>query len=63
MNVGLDNGVLMRHLVDNVTGVMTDGRQQFLGTRGIKLMKIKQSGEDALIALSNKPWLCYSYMS
>lgn len=41
LNVGLENGVLMRQLVDNVTGVMSDSRQQFLGTRGIKLTKIK----------------------
>ena len=33
-----------------------------MGTRGIRLTKIKQNGEDAMIALSNKPWLCYSYM-
>lgn len=52
----------MRQLVDNVTGVMTDSRQQFLGTRGIKLTKIKINGEDAVIALSNKPWLCYNHM-
>ena len=26
LNVGLENGVLMRQLVDNVTGVMTDSR-------------------------------------
>ena len=25
-------------------------------------MKVRQSGEDAMIALSNKPWLCYNYM-
>lgn len=62
LNVGLENGVLMRQLVDNVTGVMSDSRQQFLGTRGIKLTKIKQNGEDAMVALSNKPWLCYNYM-
>ena len=35
---------------------------QLLGTRGIKLAKIKQQGEDAMIALSNIPWICYNYM-
>lgn len=54
--------MLLRSLVDNVTGVLTDSRQQLLGTRGIKLRKIKQRGEDAMIALSNKPWLCYNHM-
>ena len=54
--------MLMRQLVDNVTGVMTDSRQQFLGTRGIKLTKIKVQGEDAVVAMSNKLWLCYNYL-
>ena len=62
LHVGLENGVLLRSLVDNVTGVLTDSRQQFLGTREIKLTKIKQDGEDAMVALSNKPWFCYNYM-
>ena len=62
LHVGLENGVLVRLLVDNVTGALTDSRQQFLGTRAIKLTKITINGTDAMIALSNKPWLCYSYM-
>lgn len=52
----------MRALVDNVTGGLSDTRHQFLGPREIKLTKIKQDGEDAMVALSNKPWLCYNYM-
>ena len=62
LHVGLENGVLVRLLVDNVTGALTDSRQQFLGTRAIKLTKITLEGKDAMIALSNKPWLCYTYM-
>jgi len=62
MHVGLENGVLLRSLVDNVTGALTDSRQQFLGTQAIRLIRVKQDGQDAMIALSNKPWLCYNYM-
>lgn len=62
LHVGLENGVLLRYLVDNVTGALTDSRQQFLGTKAIKLTKMKQDGQDAIVALSNKPWLCYKYM-
>jgi len=41
LHVGLDNGVLLRTVVDNVTGVLSDTRSRFLGTSGIKQAKIK----------------------
>lgn len=44
LHVGLENGVLVRLLVDNVTGSLTDSRQQFLGTQSIKLTKITIKG-------------------
>jgi hypothetical protein len=31
LHVGLDNGILVRSLVDNITGGISDSRQQFLG--------------------------------
>jgi splicing factor 3B subunit 3 len=62
LNVGLDNGVLLRTVVDNVTGALSDSRSKFLGTNAIKLSKIKVNGQDAVVALSNKPWLCYVHM-
>ena len=62
LHVGLENGVLVRSQVDNVTGDFSDRKMQLLGTRSIKLSKIKQHGEDAMIALSNIPWICYNYM-
>ncbi|CDW71789.1 splicing factor 3b subunit 3 [Stylonychia lemnae] len=63
LHVGLVNGVLLRTLVDNVTGVLSDSRTRFLGTNSIQLAKVKQANNNALIALCNKPWLCYSHMS
>ena len=32
MHVGLENGVLIRTVVDNVTGVLSDSRSRFLGS-------------------------------
>lgn len=58
--MGLVNGVLLRTVVDNITGVLSDSRTRFLGTNSIQLAKIRQSGGNALVALCNKPWLCYS---
>jgi splicing factor 3B subunit 3 len=40
LHVGLVNGVLVRSLVDNITGSFSDTRQELLGTRAIKLTKI-----------------------
>ena len=62
LHVGLENGVLLRYLVDNVTGALSDSRQQFLGTKAIKLSKVVQKGQESIVALSNRPWLCYKYM-
>lgn len=50
-------------MVDNITGVLSDSRTRFLGTNAIQMAKVKQSGGNALVALSNKPWLCYTNMS
>jgi splicing factor 3B subunit 3 len=60
--VGLENGVLLRSLVDNITGQITDSRQQLLGARAVKLTLIKQKNAQAVVALSNKSHLCYSHL-
>ncbi len=57
------NGVLLRTVVDNVTGVLSDSRTRFLGTNSITMAKVKQNGNNAVVALSNKPWLAYSLMN
>lgn len=61
--MGLENGVLLRTLVDNVTGVLSDSRTRFLGTNAVTMAKVRQSGCNALVALCNKPWLCYQSMN
>ncbi len=63
LHAGLVNGVLLRTLVDNITGVLSDSRTRFLGTNAIQMAKVKQSGGNALVALSNKPWLVYTNMN
>lgn len=52
LNIGLNNGVLLRSVLDNVNGVLTDTRTRFLGTKGVKLLKIKVKGTNAILALS-----------
>ena len=62
LHVGLENGVLVRSLVDNITGSISDTRQEFLGARSIKLTKISIQKRDAIIAISSKTHLCFNHM-
>ena len=63
LNMGLSNGVLLRTTIDNVTGVLTDTRQRFLGAKAVKLYTVSIAGSPAVLALSAKPWLSYSFQS
>lgn len=63
LNVGLGNGVMLRTVVDSITGQLSDTRARYLGSRGVRLHKVKVQGTPALAALSSRPWLCYNYMS
>jgi len=63
LHIGLDNGVLLRTIIDNVTGGLSDSRSKFLGLDKIRLQKIVLQGESAVLALSSKPYVCYSFMN
>ena len=59
LNVGLTNGVLIRADVDPVTGSIGDARARFLGARPPRLYPTSARGEEAVLALSSRPWLGY----
>ena len=59
--VGLSNGILLKTVIDHITGSLTDTRSRFLGSKPVKLFMITINKKDALLALSSKPWLSYSY--
>eukprot|EP00771_Trimastix_marina_P003755 gnl/Trimastix_PCT/513.p1 GENE.gnl/Trimastix_PCT/513~~gnl/Trimastix_PCT/513.p1 ORF type:complete len:1198 (+),score=474.09 gnl/Trimastix_PCT/513:94-3687(+) len=61
LNIGLQNGVLLRTVLDPPTGKLRDTRQRFLGTRPVRLFKISVQGQRAMLALSSRAWLCYMY--
>ncbi|KAJ3129733.1 Splicing factor 3B subunit 3 [Physocladia obscura] len=63
LNIGMENGVLLRSTLDTVTGTLSDTRMRFLGPRAPKLFKIKLQGQPALLALSSRPWLSYTLQS
>ena len=41
LNIGLQNGVLLRTVLDKVTGDLSDTRTRYLGSRPVKLFPIQ----------------------
>ncbi|KAI9277669.1 CPSF A subunit region-domain-containing protein [Umbelopsis sp. AD052] len=63
LNIGLNNGLLMRTVLDNVNGQLSDTRTRFLGAKAVQLFKIKIQGNPAMLALSTRSWLTYTFQN
>ncbi|CAM9695035.1 splicing factor 3B subunit 3 [Petromyzon marinus] len=63
LNIGLQNGVLLRTVLDTVTGDLSDTRTRYLGSRPVKLFRVLMQGQEAVLAMSSRSWLSYSYQS
>ncbi|KAJ3149884.1 Splicing factor 3B subunit 3 [Geranomyces michiganensis] len=61
--IGLHSGLLVRTTLDNVTGALSDTRLRLLGSRPVKLFGVTIQGAPAVLALSSRPWLSYTYQS
>lgn len=72
VNIGLVNGVLLRTVLDPISGQLTDTRTRFLGSKPVKLVRVilpsppgaSQTGKEtmeAVLALSSKSWLSYTF--
>lgn len=59
--IGLSSGILIRSVVDFVTGTLSDQRSRFLGAKSVRLHKVNVQGLPGMLALSAKPWLCYNF--
>ncbi|CAB1323273.1 unnamed protein product [Coregonus sp. 'balchen'] len=59
----LGNGVLLRTVLDPVTGDLSDTRTRYLGSRPVKLFRVRMQGQEAVLAMSSRSWLSYSYQS
>ena len=61
LNVGLSTGVLIRVVVDPLTGSLTDSRQRFLGPKSIKLFRTTFTNQQSsMMALSTRSWAMYN---
>ncbi|KAF9434587.1 Splicing factor 3B subunit 3 [Entomortierella beljakovae] len=63
LNIGLQNGVLLRTVLDQTTGQLSDTRTRFLGVRAVKLFELTMAGNPSVLALSSRPWLSYQLQS
>ncbi|KAL1695035.1 CPSF A subunit region-domain-containing protein [Schizophyllum commune] len=63
VNIGLQNGVLLRTVLDPMTGQLTDTRTRFLGTRPVKLVRVAIQRNPAIMALSSRSWLNYTHQN
>lgn len=63
LNIGLQNGVLLRTVLDPVTGDLSDTRTRYLGSRPVKLFRLRMQGNEAVLAISSRTWLSYTYQS
>ncbi|CAG2252578.1 splicing factor 3B subunit 3-like [Mytilus galloprovincialis] len=63
LNIGLQNGVLLRTVLDTVTGDLSDTRTRYLGLRPVKLFRISMQGSEAVLAMSSRSWLSYTYQN
>ncbi|EPB76160.1 CPSF A subunit region [Ancylostoma ceylanicum] len=63
LNIGLQNGCLLRTTVDNVTGDMMDTRTRYLGTRPVRVFRVRSQNKDAVLCTSSRSWLLYHYQN
>ncbi|KAF2726095.1 hypothetical protein K431DRAFT_1040 [Polychaeton citri CBS 116435] len=61
VHIGLQSGLYLRALIDDVTGELGEVRTKFLGARQTQLFPVAVEGQDAVIACSSRPWLGYNH--
>jgi splicing factor 3B subunit 3 len=60
LHIGLNSGVYLRTVLDEVTGELTDTRQKFLGPKAVKLFQVTVEGKTCVLGLSSRSWLGYA---
>ena len=63
LNIGLQNGVLLRTVLDTVTGDLSDTRTRYLGSRPVKLFRIAMQGADAVSRMLSLLTTSHMYMT
>lgn len=58
---GLQNGLLQRTEVDEVTGGLRDTRDRFLGPRPVRLRPVPMGSSMGVMAMSARTWICHMH--
>lgn len=53
--------MIVRTSIDPITGKLTDSRPKYLGSKPVKIIKLSILGKPAVLALSSRPWLFYTF--
>lgn len=61
LNVGLQNGELVRTRLDRVTGDLSEPIRRYLGPRPVHVYNVKVQEKLAVLACTNKTWLVYNH--
>ncbi|CAM9268447.1 unnamed protein product [Chrysoparadoxa australica] len=61
LNVGLSNGTMQTAMVDTTAGTLSGVRMRFLGSKPVKMCRLKVQGAEGVLALSSRSWLSYSH--
>lgn len=61
LNVGLQNGELIRTRLDRISGDLCEPIRRFLGAKAVNLYDVKIQERSALLACTNKCWLVYGH--
>lgn len=61
VHIGLQSGVYLRAIIDEVTGELSEVRTKFLGPKAVRVFPIEVHGQKCILACSSKPWLGYHH--
>ncbi|KAK5122599.1 hypothetical protein LTR85_003862 [Meristemomyces frigidus] len=61
VHIGLQSGLYLRALIDEVTGELGEVRTKFLGARATRLFPVEVAEQEAVLACSSRPWLGYNH--
>ena len=60
LHIGLQSGLYLRVILDEVTGRLSDSISRVLGPGPVKFSRTSVQQQTALLAISTRPWLVYS---
>ncbi|VWU48148.1 splicing factor 3B subunit 3, putative, partial [Hepatocystis sp. ex Piliocolobus tephrosceles] len=59
LNIGLNTGVLLRSIIDPVSGTLSNHYSKYLGAKCVKICPVNVNKNPALLVLCEKTYLCY----